>query len=161
MKHLLKTVAALVLATTTLAAPAFAGTTVTVDLWDAGADLEMVSDMRLQDNPDLTNASMGIKISSATVPAGEITFNAINSSKNIEHEMVVATLAGHENSVPYKANSGRVDENQPGMNLGEISELEPGESGSVTVTLDPGKYLLYCNVAGHYASGMWVVLTVN
>ncbi len=75
--------------------------------------------------------------------------------------MVVANLAEYATAVPYKDNSGRVDENQPNMNIGEISELEPGESGSLTVTLTPGKYMLYCNVAGHYASGMWVLLTVE
>ena len=43
----------------------------------------------------------------------------------------------------------------------EVSELDPGASGSLTVALQPGKYLLICNVPGHYASGMWTEFTVT
>jgi len=160
MKRILTTAAALAIAAGTFA-PAWAGTTIDVDLWDSGADMVMVDNMRLKDNPDLSKAPMGIKISQATVPAGEITFKTINSSKNIEHEMVVASLAQHPDSVPYKADIARVDENAADMNMGEVSELEPGGSASLTVDLAPGKYLLYCNVAAHYASGMWTLLTVE
>jgi len=144
-----------------LAGPALAGTTIAVDLWDAGADMTMVDNMKIDDNPDMANAPMGIKISQASAPAGEITFNAVNSGKDIEHEMVIATLSDPAKGLAYKANSGRVDENVEGMNLGEIAELEPGETGSLTVTLAPGTYALYCNLAGHYASGMWTILTVE
>ena len=34
--------------------------------------------------------------------------------------------------------------------LGEVSELDPGKSGTLTLTIKPGKYLLVCNVPGHY-----------
>lgn len=161
MKRLFALIAAIGLAAMTLVAPASAGTVISVDLWDAGADMTMVDNMRIKDHPDLSKAPMGIKISQATVPAGEITFNAINSSKDLEHEMVIAILADPDKGLPYKESTGRVDENKPGMNIGEIAELEPGESASLTVTLKPGTYALYCNVPGHYASGMWTILTVK
>ena len=161
MKRILTTAAAVAIAAGTFTAPVWAGTTINVDLWDSGADMVMVDNMRLKDNPDLSKAPMGIKIPQSTAPAGEITFKATNSSKNIEHEMVVGSLAKHPNSVPFKANLSRVDENAPNMNMGEVSELEPGGTASLTVHLTPGKYLLYCNVAGHYASGMWTLLTVK
>jgi uncharacterized cupredoxin-like copper-binding protein len=32
----------------------------------------------------------------------------------------------------------------------KVSELDPGASGTPAVVLKPGKYLLICNVAGHY-----------
>ena len=144
-----------------LAAPAFAGTVISVDLWDAGETMVMVDNMRIMNHADMMHAPMAIKISQDTAPAGEITFNAVNSSKSIEHEMVIATLTDPTAGLVYKQNSGRVDENAPGMNLGEIAELEPGEKGSLTVTLAPGTYALYCNLAGHYASGMWTILTVE
>ncbi len=161
MKRLITAAAAALVAAVTFAIPASAGTTVTVDLWDAGPDLTMVDNLRIADNPDLSKAPMGIKISQMTVPAGTITFNATNSSKDIEHEMVVGELPDKAAGLPYKANSGRVDENVPGANIGEIAELEPGETGTLTLTLHAGTYALYCNVAGHYASGMWVILTVE
>jgi len=161
MKRLLTTAAAGLVALGTLSAPVLAGTAVSVDLWDAGSNMVMVDNMRMMNHSAMDNAPMGIKISQATVPAGEVTFTAENSSKSLEHEMVVASLKGYDKAVPYKANLGRVDENAKGMNIGEISELEPGESASLTLNMAPGKYLLYCNVAGHYASGMWTLLTVK
>jgi uncharacterized cupredoxin-like copper-binding protein len=27
--------------------------------------------------------------------------------------------------------------------------------------MQPGTYILYCNIAGHYAMGMWTLLTVT
>lgn len=43
----------------------------------------------------------------------------------------------------------RVDEDKAG-DKGEVSELDPGKSGTLTVELKAGKYLLICNVPGHY-----------
>ena len=164
MKHMIKSTAAAILLAGSFSLPALAGTTISVDLWDAGSDMTMVSNMKMMNHMNMMGmdkAPMGIKISEKSVAAGEITFNAINSSKNLEHEMVIAKLADGATSLPYKEGSGRVDENAPNMNLGEISELEPGEKSSLTVNLKPGKYVLYCNVGGHYASGMWTLLTVK
>jgi uncharacterized cupredoxin-like copper-binding protein len=44
---------------------------------------------------------------------------------------------------------------------GEVSELNPGATGSLTVALKPGRYLLICNVPGHFASGMWTEFEVT
>jgi uncharacterized cupredoxin-like copper-binding protein len=45
--------------------------------------------------------------------------------------------------------------------LGEVSELDPGQSGSLSMKLDPGTYMLFCNVPGHYMAGMWTTITVE
>jgi len=63
-------------------------------------------------------------------------------------------------ALPYLANENRVDEDKSG-DKGEVSELEPGKWGSLTVTLEPGKYLLICNVPGHYGAGMWTEFAVT
>lgn len=42
-----------------------------------------------------------------------------------------------------------------------MKELKPHTSGSVTVNMPPGTYILYCNIAGHYAMGMWTIITVT
>ena len=35
-----------------------------------------------------------------------------------------------------------------------------GAPPAETLTLKPGKYLLYCNLPGHYIAGMWTVIDV-
>jgi plastocyanin len=43
----------------------------------------------------------------------------------------------------------------------ETEELGPGESGSVTVDLEPGEYELYCPVGDHREQGMVGTLVVG
>jgi len=51
---------------------------------------------------------------------------------------------------------------QPGSTAGgEVPELDPGKSGTLSVSLQPGTYLLLCNQPGHYEAGMWTVFTVT
>lgn len=143
------------------ATPSLAGTVVNVSLWDKGADMEMPKGL-VYGAPglDLSGATMGIKVSQDTAPAGEITFDVVNDSKDTEHEMIVIYLEDPSQQLPYVDDEERVEEDKAG-DKGEVSELDPGASGSLTITLQPGKYLLICNVAGHYAAGMWTEFTVT
>jgi uncharacterized cupredoxin-like copper-binding protein len=39
----------------------------------------------------------------------------------------------------------------------EVGELEPGDPGAVRtlrLKLSPGRYVFFCNMAGHYLGGM-------
>jgi uncharacterized cupredoxin-like copper-binding protein len=74
--------------------------------------------------------------------------------------MIVMYLANPKDTLPYVADENRVDEDKAG-DKGEVSELDPGASGSLAVDLKPGKYVLICNVPGHFASGMWTEFTVK
>jgi uncharacterized cupredoxin-like copper-binding protein len=38
--------------------------------------------------------------------------------------------------------------------LGRTEDLDAGDSETVSATLDPGSYVLICNVVGHYGLGM-------
>ena len=59
-----------------------------------------------------------------------------------------------------RIDKARVAEDQVRI-LGETPELLPNASSSLDLTLPAGSYLLICNIAGHYASGMAVPLTVT
>ena len=141
-----------------------AATAVKVTLWDKGANSMMMlgrehmRGMGMQ-GAMMHNSTMGITATPASAKAGEITFEAINSSKDIVHEMIVAPMPNPVKSLPYDVNAQRVDEEKAG-HLGEVAELAPGAAGALRITLKPGKYLLYCNVTGHYALGMWTEFTV-
>ena len=109
---------------------------------------------------DMGMVTMGITADPVEIPAGEVTFAVTNDSKDMIHEMLVAPVADPPVALPYVAAENRVDEEASG-DLGEVSELDPGASGALTVTLKPGTYILFCNVPGHYAMGMWTLVTVS
>jgi len=137
-----------------MASSAFASTVVKVDLWDKGAATPMGTGMGYATpGLDISKATMGIKTSVASAPAGIVSFQVTNSSADTVHEMIVMALADPSQPLPYIAGDSKVDEDKAG-DKGEVSELDPGKTGTLTVALKPGKYLLICNVAGHYMAGM-------
>ncbi len=150
--------AALVLLST---GASLAATVVNVTLWDKGAAMTMATDLAYASPPpDLSAATMGIRALPATAKAGVVTFKVTNSSTDTIHEMLVIALADPTKPLPYVAADSRVDEEAAG-DKGEVSELDPGASGSLTLSLAPGHYLLICNVAGHFAAGMWATFEVT
>jgi uncharacterized cupredoxin-like copper-binding protein len=138
-----------------------ASTTVQISLWDQGADVEMPTGLMYgMPGADLSKAPMGIKPSLNSAPAGEVTFKVTNDSKDTIHEMIVVDVKEPGKPLPYNAGDQRVDEEAAGDH-GEVSELDPGKSGTLTVSLKPGSYLLICNIPGHYEAGMWTEFTVT
>jgi len=142
------------------ASPAFAGATIAVSLWDQGGDMSTTSNLGYNMGGDMSQATMGIDVSPNTVSAGHVTFLVTNASSDTIHEMVVAPLASQDEVLPYVVDQNRVDEDGA-KSLGEVSELEPHAAGELGINLKPGTYILYCNIPGHYASGMWAILNVT
>lgn len=144
------------------AVPAFADAVVKVTLLDKGGEMDMSKNMGLGMGMkgDMKTAPMSIEINPKTVPAGKVTFRVTNKSNAVVHEMIVATVKDENVVMPYIAGENRVDEDKAG-DLGEVSELDPGKSGSLIIEMKPGTYHLYCNVPGHYMMGMWTVLKVK
>ena len=143
-----------------VAAPALADANLQVFLWDNMSSMEMVDNHKIEDHPDRLGDVMGITVNAREIPAGKVSFNVVNVSADSEHEMVLSRLSGPDGTLPYDAETMRVDEEAAGS-LGEVAELPPGQSGSLSLTLDPGTYALYCNIPGHYAAGMWTIITVK
>jgi uncharacterized cupredoxin-like copper-binding protein len=106
----------------------------------AAADTTIKVDM--WDKPD---GSQGMDLSATTVKAGKVTFQVTNVSP----DQLPTTQAG-----------ARIQESKL-PDLQELGDLEPGESGTLTVDLTPGKYLLFCNEEGHFTAGMYAYLTVE
>lgn len=145
--------------------PVLADTTVKVSLWDKGPDSLVLDDAHMammgkMDMAVMAGAMMGVKLDKVSVPAGKITFDVTNDSKDIIHEFMVSPVAAGQTDLPYTADETRVDEEKAG-HLGEVAELDPGKSGSLTLDLAPGTYIAYCNIPGHFVDGMWTMLTVT
>ena len=45
--------------------------------------------------------------------------------------------------------------------VGEDSETDPAKTKTTTIDLQPGKYVLVCNIERHYEKGMYAALTVS
>jgi uncharacterized cupredoxin-like copper-binding protein len=146
--------------------PVFAaGSEIQVSLWDKGdTSMDMMGQVKpmgmAMAGADMSMAMMGIKIDQTEVPTGEATFRVTNDSTGMIHEMVLAPVADASTPLPYIDDEQKVDEDAAG-HLGEVAELEPGQSGTLSMTLKPGTYILYCNIPGHYVMGMWTLLKVS
>ncbi len=100
------------------------------------------------------------------VPAGQVSIVAFNHGTR-SHELVVLPLApgatigsrsvGTDNKVSEADSLGEAS-NNCGAGAGE--GINPGAASWVTLTLKPGRYELVCNLAGHYAAGMYTELDV-
>jgi len=103
-----------------------------------------------------------------TVRAGEVKFVTKNAGA-IVHEFVIVKTDLDPASLPTLTASdtlpeghavGDVDE-EAVSSPGEIEDINPGATKDATFRLTPGKYVLICNLAGHYAQGMRVGFTVE
>jgi uncharacterized cupredoxin-like copper-binding protein len=99
-----------------------------------------------------------IKPAESAVDAGNIQFKVNNEGK-IEHEFVVIKTDTPPGDLPLV--DGDVDEEAAGEVPGEIGSVEPGATEEVTLSLDPGKYALICNLPGHYQAGQYTGFTVR
>ena len=149
----------------TLGGTAFAAqaATVNVKLWDKGPDsatLDEAHPMGMGSGGNMKMAMMGVKADVTTVKAGTVSFKVTNGSKDIVHEMILSPVPADGKLLPYLADQYKVDEDAAG-HLGEVSELDPGKSGVLTVDLKPGKYIIFCNIPAHFMGGMWTEITVT
>jgi uncharacterized cupredoxin-like copper-binding protein len=125
-----------------LASPSFADTTIKVVEGGEGG------------------GAMTLTLDATTAKAGPITFIVHNDAVSEEHEMVVVKLKSADEKIPFNKKKDRVNEKKL-TSMGEVSELKPGTDGTLKATLQPGTYLLFCNIKGHYAAGMQAKFVVT
>ena len=110
---------------------------------------------------------MRVLVDQGQVRAGTVSLRVANTG-SLVHELVVLPLAeGQQVGDRAVGADGRVDETG---SVGEASRtcgagagdgIDPGGLGWVTLHLAPGSYELFCNLAGHYAAGMYTELKVS
>ncbi len=129
---------------------AAAGTTVAIELGEKGTAFFITADK-------------------ATVPAGQVTF-AINNVGTMHHEFAIFKTDLAADALPVDA-EGKVDEDKAGL-LEEAVYATPvrgdpdhrirdGRGANFTIDLKPGKYVLLCNLTGHYKAGQYISFTVT
>ncbi len=115
----------------------------------------------------MSGGMMRLSLDRSTVAHGQVSFLAINAG-SVGHELVILPLPiGQIVGTRAIGADAKIDENG---SLGEASStcgegsgdgIAPGASSWVTVTLAAGRYEVVCNLAGHYAAGMYAQLTVT
>jgi uncharacterized cupredoxin-like copper-binding protein len=86
-----------------------------------------------------TESEFKIELAPTTYKAGTYTFNSTNAG-SFKHNI---TIDG------------------PGVEDEKTENIDPGKSGSVTVTLQPGTYEIYCSIPTHKDKGMDTTITVS
>ena len=98
-----------------------------------------------------------------TTNAGMVTISAPNQGQ-LPHELVLFKTNKSPVSLPTLSNGEVDDEGLEASGVdspGEIEDVGPGETKSAALKLTPGKYVMICNLPGHYKQGMYGTLTVK
>jgi len=152
--------------------PSLPGAVVDVTLSDMGARRQRApSSGAGMGGPMMGGAArttmMQVLVTPSTAPAGTVSLRVTNTGV-MTHELVVLPLPDGQ-AVGDRAvgTDGRVDETG---SLGEVSRtcgagsgdgLASGSAGWTSLQLTAGRYELVCNLTGHYAAGMFALLTVE
>lgn len=98
-----------------------------------------------------------IALDKTSAPAGKVTFTVTNAGK-ITHEFVVIKTNKAPGDLPMEgpeaSEKGAVGEIEP-------DELAPGKTATKSFNLKPGKYVIICNIPGHYMKGQYIGFTVT
>jgi uncharacterized cupredoxin-like copper-binding protein len=119
-----------------------------------------VSDTKGLDGP------MTMTLSPNTVPAGSTVTFVVKNTGTIEHEAVLLKLAAGQDpgKLAVLTTGEDTDKVSEDSNMGETGEpnLAAGETRSFTIpSMTAAQYVMVCNIAKHYAMGMWAPFTVS
>jgi uncharacterized cupredoxin-like copper-binding protein len=99
--------------------------------------------------------------------AGTVTFTVNNAGPEDVHEFVVLKTDLDAGSLPVDATGTVSEEGEGIVVVDEIEDIPVGATQELSVTLEPGKYVLLCNIysadeqEAHYKLGMRSSFTVD
>ena len=93
----------------------------------------------------------GAEVTAKTVAVQEKEFKIILASSTVAHGAIAFDVK----------NVGKIPHDLAIQGGAKTSLISAGKSATLTVTLKPGTYTLYCSVPGHRAAGMAAKLTVT
>lgn len=93
------------------------------------------------------------------VPAGELAL-AIKNKGPTAHELIV--IREPRGPLPMREDGATVDEERlKPATPGVVEAFPAGQTRPLRVRVTPGRYVLICNMSGHYLGGMRAVLVVT
>jgi uncharacterized cupredoxin-like copper-binding protein len=109
-------------------------------------------------NVTISDGSM--QVDQSSVPAGPVTFQVFVKSDKV-HEINVLKTQLDPKSLPIGTEPGVVDEDAVGDKAGEIEDVPPDMPQADTFDMTSGRFVVFCNLAGHYANGEVATLVVQ
>lgn len=113
---------------------------------------------------DVALTTYKITMSKTSAKAGDINFHVHNDATDLTHEFVIFKTDLPEDQLPLTAD-GAVDEEGAGVTHIDEVEVEPGQASDLQVNLQPGNYVMICNINDnneqHYMHGMHQAFTVE
>lgn len=101
--------------------------------------IELVAALALA-RVQVTAMDFEYRLSRTTVPAGPVVVELVNFGED-EHDFRLRRVGG--------------------TRMYRIGEVAPGERGTVTLRLAPGRYRVWCGVGDHARRGMTATLSVS
>lgn len=86
------------------------------------------------------------------IAAGDVALSVENRGPD-DHELILVRV--DRSPLPFRADGFTIDEDA--VQRSTLDSLPPGAPGSrrtLRVRLTPGRYVLFCNMAGHFLGGM-------
>ena len=107
----------------------------------------------------VTEKDFEIALDSSTAAPGTVQF-AIDNNGPSTHEFVVVRTDLTDDKLPVEGDE--VNEEDPSLlHVDEQEDIASGTTATLSVDLQPGHYVLFCNVTGHYQAGMHTTLEVT
>jgi uncharacterized cupredoxin-like copper-binding protein len=100
-----------------------------------------------------------VTVAPDSVPGGTTTFQVENVGTTLHNFRLIQTDLAPD-ALPYDSDSFIVVESELDI-VASIPEFDPGVTETTEAELEPGSYVIICNVAAHYESGMYIAFTVT
>lgn len=119
------------------------------------------SDAAVETRVRVTMDDFGFETDRAVVPAGLVDLRVHNDGPST-HEINVDRTIYRSGKIPLQPDGITADEEAPHLRrIDSIEQVNLGATADLVVRLKPGKYVLWCNLEGHYLGGMHKLLKVR
>jgi uncharacterized cupredoxin-like copper-binding protein len=103
---------------------------------------------------NVTMHDFAIAVSRRSVPAGPVVLRVTNDGPST-HEINVDRTGYAAAKFPLKRDGLTVEEDAKGLRrIDSIEQLNLHQTRDLALDLKPGRYVLWCNLEGHYLGGM-------
>ena len=120
-------------------------------------------------NVEVTLQEWAVVPSASSVPAGIVSFEVTNDGPDDVHEFVVVRTDLAPSELPTDETGAVLEDGDRMEVIDEIEDLAVGSTETLALDLEPGRYVLICNIVeedageteAHYAMGMRTAFTVG